>query len=59
MSRFPLPSSVRSCPEWSPSIAPINDSVLGRLLRLAIEEVGDSRRGVELELLIGVELELT
>ena len=34
-----------------------DDGVFGRVLRLAVEEVGDGRDSVELELLVGVELQ--
>ena len=35
----------------------VDDGVLGRTLRLAVEQVGDRRHGVELEVLVGVELQ--
>ena len=39
-------------------VANVDDRVLRRALGLAVEEVGDGRHGIELELLVGVELEL-
>ena len=36
----------------------VDDGVLGHALGLAVEEVGDGGDGIELKLLVGVELEL-
>ena len=44
--------------EQAAEVADVDDRELRRALRLAVEEVGDRRHGVELELLVGVELEL-
>ena len=44
--------------EQPAEVANVDDGVLRRALRLAVEEVGDRRHGVELELLVGVELQL-
>ena len=58
-SWLPTPSSgAFLAGEQTPTTAQVDDGILRRALRLAVEEVGDGGHGVELELLIGVELEL-
>lgn len=39
-------------------LAHVDNGIVGRALRLAVEEFGDSRHGVKLEGLIRIELEL-
>ena len=43
--------------EQAAPVAQLDDGILRRALRLAVEEVGDRGDGVELELLVGVELQ--